>query len=361
MKHNFSAGPSILPQSVFKEAAEAVVNFAGTGLSILEISHRSPQFSGVIEETKSLIKEILGIGDEWHVLFMTGGASSQFFMTAMNLLKADDHACYIDTGTWSSKAIKEATRLGNVSVAASSSDKNYTYIPKNPALPADCKYLHITSNNTIYGTQYHEWPEASCPLVADMSSDIFSKPVDMSRFGLIYAGAQKNVGPAGLTIVLARDSFLHNLNEDLPTMLSYKTFVAKDSMFNTPPVFPIYVATLNLRWLKAQGGLEAMAARNDAKAELLYGEIDDNPMFRGVVDPGDRSNMNATFVLEDPSLEDDFLARCDAAGISGIKGHRSVGGFRASMYNAMGIESVRALTQVMHEFALAHGKAQPAL
>ncbi len=356
MKHNFSAGPSILPQPVFKEAAEAVLNFNDSGLSILEISHRSPDFIDVMSETKALVKELLGIGDGWQILFLTGGASTQFFMTAMNLLGADSKAYYIDTGTWSKKAVKEATRLSNIEVVASSADKGYTYVPKNVDVPAGGRYLHVTSNNTIFGTQYHAWPEADCRIVADMSSDIFSRPLDMSRFGLIYCGAQKNLGPAGMTLVIIRDEFLAQFEPDIPTMLDYRTHIAKDSSFNTPPVFPIYVSMLTLRWLKANGGLSAMADRNNAKAKLLYDAIDGNPDFKGVVDEEDRSNMNVTFVLSNPDFEAQFLEMANAAGIVGIKGHRSVGGFRASMYNAMPIESVQALVDVMDQFSSAYGE-----
>ncbi len=356
MKHNFSAGPSILPQPVFKEAAEAVLDFNHSGLSILEISHRSPGFMAVMDETKALVKELLGIGDGWQVLFLTGGASSQFFMTVMNLLGEDATAHYIDTGTWSKKAVKEAKRLGNINVVASSADQGYMSIPKNFNLPEGGRYLHLTSNNTIFGTQFHEWPEADCPIVADMSSDIFSRPLDMSRFGLIYCGAQKNLGPAGMTLVIIRDEFLSGFEPDIPTMLDYRTHISKDSMFNTPPVFPIYVAMLTLRWLKSNGGLSAMAARNDAKAKLLYDAIDANPNFKGVVEEEDRSHMNVTFVLTHSDLEPKFLEMCDAAGIVGIKGHRSVGGFRASMYNALPLESVQALIDVMDQFSAKYGE-----
>lgn len=355
MKHNFSAGPSILPQPVFKEAAEAVLDFNNSGLSILETSHRSPGFMAVMDETKELVKELLGIGDGWQILFLSGGASSQFFMTTMNLLGKDAYAHYVNTGTWSTKAIKEATRLGSIDVVASSADKGYTYIPKNFDIPQGGRYLHLTSNNTIYGTQYHTWPDSDCPIVADMSSDIFSRPLDMSRFGLIYCGAQKNLGPAGMTLVIIRDEFLYAFKPDIPKMLDYRTHIEKDSMFNTPPVFPIYVAMLTLRWLKSNGGLSAMAERNNAEAKLLYDAIDRNPDFKGVVEVEDRSNMNVTFVLVNSDLEPEFLEMCDAAGIVGIKGHRSVGGFRASIYNAMTIESVQALVDVMDQFSATYG------
>ena len=353
MKHNFSAGPSILPQSVFAEASGAVTNFAGSGLSILEISHRSPEFTAVMEEATALAHELLNVGDQWKVLFLTGGASSQFFMSTMNLLGEGDKACFVDTGAWSAKAIKESKKLGNTEVVASSSDKNYTYIPKDFNVPSDARYLHITSNNTIFGTQYQELPDIGIPLVADMSSDIMSKPIDMSRFGLIYAGAQKNLGPAGVTFVAVREDFIAD-HKDLPTMLDYRTHIGKGSMFNTPPVFPIYVAMLNMHWLKAQGGTPVMQVRNAAKADLIYNEIDRNSMFRGVVAKEDRSHMNATFTLINDSNSKAFLDMCTRANIVGIKGHRSVGGFRASMYNAMDISSVQALVDVMQDFENAY-------
>lgn len=353
MKHNFSAGPSILPQSVFAEASQAVTDFAGTGLSILEISHRSPEFSEVMEEADRLARELLGADDQWKILFLTGGASSQFYMSAMNLLGDGDKACYVDTGTWSAKAIKEAKKLGNIDVIASSADSNYTSIPKGYDVPSDARYVHITSNNTIFGTQFHSFPETSVPLVADMSSDFLSRPVDMSRFGLMYAGAQKNLGPAGVTLVAVREDFIAD-HAELPTMLDYRTHIGKGSMFNTPPVFPIYVAMLNMRWLKAQGGTAAIQQRNAAKAALMYGEIDRNSLFEGVVAEEDRSHMNATFKLKDESLGAEFLSLCTAADVVGIKGHRSVGGFRASMYNAMDISSVQALVDVMSEFEQVH-------
>ena len=360
MKHNFSAGPSILPKPVFKEAAEAVLNFNNSGLSILEISHRSPDFVAVMDETKKLVKGLLGIGDGWQVLFLTGGASTQFFMTVMNLLGKDATAHYIDTGTWSKKAIKEAARLGNINAVASSADKGYTYIPKDVDIPTGGRYLHVTSNNTIFGTQYHSWPQTDSPIVADMSSDIFSRPLDMSKFGLIYCGAQKNLGPAGLTLVILRDDFLADFEPDIPTMLDYRIHIAKDSSFNTPPVFPIYVSMLTLRWLKSNGGLSAMAERNMAKSSLLYAAIDRSPDFKGVVNKEDRSNMNVTFVLSNPEFEPRFLEMCNAAGIVGIKGHRSVGGFRASIYNALPIESVQVLVDVMEQFSAKYGETKSA-
>jgi phosphoserine aminotransferase len=350
-KHNFSAGPAILPASVMEEAAQAVLDFNGMGLSILEISHRAPRFTAVIEEAQQLVRELLELDDRHAVLFLTGGASTQFFMAPMNLIDEQDTAAYVDTGSWSAKAIKEARLFGQIEVVASSKDKQYTYIPKGYAVPARAKYLHITSNNTIFGSQYHAWPDTVVPLVCDMSSDIFSRPLDVSRFDLIYAGAQKNLGPAGVTLVVVRKDALGRVSRKLPTMLDYRTHIDNDSLYNTPPVFPIYVSMLTLRWVKANGGLEGMARRARERADLLYAEIDANPAFKGTVAPEDRSLMNACFLTEKPEWEKPFLEACKAAGIDGIKGHRSVGGFRASMYNALPLESVRLLVDIMREFA----------
>jgi phosphoserine aminotransferase len=354
-KHNFSAGPSILPKVVFEEAAQAVVDYQGTGLSLMEVSHRGPEFDGVLAEAKSLVSELLGLDDRYKVLFLSGGASSQFFMTAMNLLDTEDTAYYVDTGIWSVKAIKEARRFGNIVSLASSKDTNYDRIPTGFSVPADGKYLHLTSNNTIYGTQYHWWPDAEIPVVVDMSSDIFSRHIDANQFALIYAGAQKNMGPAGTTLVVVRENILGKIQRDIPSMLDYRIHIKEDSCFNTPPVFPIYVSMLNMRWLKAQGGIGALEERNSSKAAHLYAEIDSNPLFKGNVQTVDRSHMNATFVTHNPELEKPFIQACEAAGIVGIKGHRSAGGFRASMYNALPYESVDVLVQVMKEFGKTHG------
>ncbi len=354
-QYNFSAGPAILPQAVLAQAAAAVTDFNGMGLSILEISHRSEAFVDVLNEAAALVKELIGLDDSWAVLFLTGGASSQFYMTAMNLLKEEQPASYVDTGTWSAKAIKEAEAFGKINVLASSKDKNYSYIPKSYSVPNDAAYLHLTSNNTIFGTQYHWWPDTEVPFVCDMSSDIFSRTIDPDRFQLIYAGAQKNLGPAGATLVIVRKDVLGKVNRHIPTMLDYQTHIKKNSAFNTPPVYPIYVCMLTLRWIKELGGLEAMASHNQAKGKLLYDEIDDNPCFRGTAAKEDRSLMNATFVMTNPALDDRFAADCKAAGCVGIKGHRSVGGFRASIYNAMPMESVQVLVDVMRDFAKKHG------
>lgn len=351
MVHNFSAGPAILPQEVFKEASQAVLDFEGMGLSILEISHRSPQFVAVLEEAESLMRSLLGISDEYAVLFLTGGASSQFYFSAMNVLNEGETAAYLDTGAWSKKAIKEAKLFGNIEVVGSSADQNYNYIPKGFSLPENCKYLHVTSNNTIFGTQLHQFPDLGCPLVADMSSDILSTPLDIEKYDIIYAGAQKNMGPAGVTLVIVKKSILGKVSRAIPTMLDYRTHIEKGSSFNTPPVFPIYVSMLTMRWVAANGGVEAMAIRNQEKANLLYGEIDRNSCFKGTAAVEDRSKMNATFaILEGKGADADFLKMCDDANISGIKGHRSVGGFRASMYNAMGIESIEALVATMQAY-----------
>lgn len=357
-KHNFSSGPAILPVPVLAEAAQAVQELPGEGLSILEISHRSKAFREILEEACQLPKELLGLDDRYEVLYLTGGASSQFYMVPMNLLGPGDRAGYIDTGAWSVKAIKEAQLFGEVEVVASSKADGFTYIPSAFSVPEDLKYLHLTSNNTIYGTQYQEWPEARVPLIGDMSSDIFSRPIDLSNFGLIYAGAQKNLGPAGTTMVIIRKDILENTPRPLPTMLSYQTHIKKKSAFNTPPVFPIYVSMLNLRWIKAQGGLEEMARRNRRKASLVYEAIDTFDIFTGVAAKADRSLMNATFFLKEASLDQEFLNRCTAANISTIKGHRSLGGFRASMYNALPYESVEVLVDVMNKFGKEYaGKA----
>lgn len=352
-KHNFSAGPAILPASVFEQAAQGVKDLNGSGLSILEISHRSAAFTAILEEGMQLVRDLLGLSDDYAVLFLSGGASSQFFMAPMNLLNDDETAAYIDTGSWSAKAIKEARAFGQVEVVASSKEKNYTYIPKGIQIPGHVKYVHLTSNNTIFGTEFHAWPETDRPFVADMSSDIFSRPIDVSRFGLIYAGAQKNMGPAGVTLVIVRKDLVGKAERHIPTMLNYETHIKKDSSFNTPPVFPIYVSMLTLRWVMENGGLAAMAERNKEKAQLIYDEIDANPLFTGTTAREDRSRMNATFVMAPghEALQDDFLAACKAAGCEGVKGHRSVGGFRASIYNAMPRESVQVLVEVMRDFA----------
>ena len=349
-KHNFSAGPCILPQPVFQKASEAVLNFNELGLSILEISHRSKDFVEVMETAQNLALEHLGLqGKGYKALFLHGGASLQFLMTAYNLLETK--AAYLNTGTWSEKAIKEAKLLGEVVEVASSKNKNFNYIPKNYTIPSDVDYFHCTSNNTIYGTQLQSFPETTVPLVCDMSSDIFSRQLDFSKFSLIYAGAQKNMGPSGTTLVVVKEDIFGKVSRAIPSMLNYKMHFEKDSMFNTPAVFPVYVSMLTLQWLKDLGGISAIEKVNNQKAEILYQEIDRNPLFDGfVVNKEDRSKMNATFNIKKPELKDSFDSLIQEAGISGINGHRSVGGYRASIYNAMPLESVQLLVEVMKDF-----------
>lgn len=350
-KRNFSAGPAILPASVIKEAAAAAANWNNSGLSILEVSHRGKEFVAVLEEAESLTRELLGVSDDYAVLFLTGGASSQFYMTCMNILDQDQTGLYVNTGTWSTKAIKEAKHFGNIKELASSKDRNFTYIPKGYAIPEDGRFLHITSNNTIFGTEYHQLPETKLPIISDMSSNIFSRPIDIERYGLIYAGAQKNLGPAGVTLVIVRKDMLGQVKREIPTMLDYSTHINKNSAFNTPPVYPIFVSMLTMRWVKAQGGVAKMEEQNIAKAAILYNEIDRNPLFTGVVDQEDRSRMNVPFTINNPDLESKFMESATNAGCVGIKGHRSVGGFRASIYNAMPKEGVQTLVDVMSDFA----------
>jgi len=345
-KHNFSAGPCILPQEVFQEASQAVLDFNNSGLSILEISHRSKDFVDVMEEARNLSLELLGLkGKGYQALFLQGGASLEFLMVAYNLL--EKKAAYLNTGTWADKAIKEAKLFGEVDVVASSKDKNFNYIPKGYKIPKDADYFHCTSNNTIFGTQMKRFPASSIPLVCDMSSDIFSRQLDFSKFDLIYAGAQKNMGPAGTTLVIIKDDILGKVTRKIPSMLDYKQHIEKESMYNTPSVYPVYVSLLTLRWLKAQGGIAAIEKLNKKKAVLMYSEIDINPLFNGYTANEDRSIMNATFNLKNESLKDKFDKMWKEAGIIGLNGHRSVGGYRASMYNALPLESVQVLVDVM--------------
>lgn len=347
-KHNFSAGPCILPQEVLLKASEAVVDFNGSGLSLIEISHRSTDFVAVMETAQSLALEHLGLTDKgYKALFLQGGASMQFLMTAYNLLETK--AGYLNTGTWSDKAIKEAKIFGEVVEVRSSKDKNFNYIPKNYMVPADLDYFHLTSNNTIFGTQIKEFPKTKIPMVCDMSSDIFSRKLDFSQFDLIYAGAQKNMGPAGTTLVVVKEDILGKVTRQIPSMLNYQVHISKDSMFNTPPVFAVYTSMLTMQWLKDLGGIAAIEEINNKKAQLLYSEIDLNPLFKGYADKADRSNMNATFTLTDEKLKDSFDEMCKEAGINSINGHRSVGGYRASMYNALSLDSVGALVDVMSD------------
>ena len=347
-KHNFSAGPSILAPEVFQKASEALLDFEGTGLSVIEISHRSPEFVRVIERARALALEIAGLDDSYTTLFLQGGASMQFLMVPYNLLETK--AAYIDTGTWANKAQKEAALFGNAEVIASSKADGYKYIPKNVTVPTDIDYLHISTNNTIYGTEYHSLPQTSVPLVADMSSDIFSRPLDYKQFSLIYAGSQKNLGASGSTLVIVKKDLLGKVSRKLPSMMDYQLHIKNDSMFNTPSTFAVYVNLLVLEWIQAQGGLQALGKRNRAKADLLYGEIDRNPLVVGYANKEDRSLMNVVFNLTDESSKERFDALCKEANISGIKGHRSVGGYRASIYNALPLESVQVLVDVLKEF-----------
>jgi phosphoserine aminotransferase len=348
--HNFSAGPGILPAEVLRQAAEACINFNNLNLSLLEISHRSKDFEAVMDEARHLVKELLGVGDDYTVLYLGGGASLQFAMVPYNLLRTNGKAAYLNTGVWATKAIKEAELLGNIEVLASSEDKNFNYVPKNYTIPKDADYFHITSNNTIYGTQMQDFPSSPVPLVCDMSSDIFSRKVDGNKFALIYAGAQKNMGPAGATMVMIHKDMVGKSDRKKLSMLDYAPHIKNDSMYNTPPVFPVYVTMLTLRWLKQNGGIERMEAINNEKAGLLYGEIDRNSLFYGTAAKEDRSKMNVCFLLHKTELEAEFDKMAKEANLSGIKGHRSVGGYRASIYNAMPVESVRALVEVMQEF-----------
>lgn len=349
-KHNFNAGPSILPREVIEETAKAVLDFQNDGLSLLEISHRAKNFQPVVEEAVSLFKELLDIPEGYSVIFLGGGASLEFCMIPFNFL--EKKAAYLNTGVWAKKAMKEAKLFGEVVEVASSADANYTFIPKNYTIPTDADYFHITTNNTIYGTEILKDMDSPVPLIADMSSDIFSRPLDVSKYGVIYGGAQKNLAPAGVTFVVIKDELLGKVSRQIPTMLDYRTHIKENSLFNTPPVLPIYSALLNLRLVKAQGGVKAMEKRNIAKANLLYDAIDSSKVFVGTAKEEDRSRMNICFVMKEEykEKEADFMTLAQARGMVGVKGHRSVGGFRASCYNALPIESVQALVDTMKEF-----------
>lgn len=346
--HNFSAGPAILPASVLEKASEALLNFDNTGLSVAEVSHRSAQFVKVIERARALALELAGLDNSYEALYLQGGASMQFLMVPYNLL--ENKAAYIDTGTWANKAQKEAALFGEVQVIASSKEQGYKSIPKNVVVPTDIDYLHITTNNTIYGSEFHSIPKSAAPIVADMSSDIFSRSLDYSQFGLIYAGSQKNLGASGSTLVLVKKDLLGKVSRKVPSMMDYQLHIKNESMFNTPSTFSVYVNMLVLEWIKAEGGLAAMEKRNKEKANLLYSEIDRNALVVGYTAKEDRSLMNVVFNLTDESTKDRFDALCKEANISGIKGHRSVGGYRASIYNAMPLESVQVLVEVLKEF-----------
>ena len=352
--HNFNAGPCVLPQQAIDNAIEALKDFKGTGVPVISISHRTKEWESVMDECRALWKELLNIPDEYEVIFLGGGASMGFLYVAMNFL--ENKAGYLETGVWAKKALKEAKGLGNAFAVASSADTVYNYIPKNYEIPTDLDYLHITTNNTIYGTELHEDLDCPVPLIADMSSDIMSRPVDVSKYAMIYGGAQKNVGPAGVAFFIVKKDMLGKVSRYIPTMLNLQTHLDGQSMFNTPPVFAIYVMNETLKWLKEQGGVEAIYEINKKKAELLYGEIDRNPLFKGTAAVEDRSIMNVCFVMADgyEHLQDEFMSFAKAKGMTGIKGHRSVGGFRASIYNACPLESVQALVDCMKEFEDLH-------
>jgi phosphoserine aminotransferase len=350
-KHNYSAGPCILPQEVFQKSAEAILDFNNSGLSLLEISHRSKDFVAVMDEARDLALELLDLkGKGYQALFLHGGASLEFLMVPYNLMKVDGKAAYLDTGTWASAAIKEAKLFGEVTIVASSKDDNYSYIPKGFTVSSDVDYFHCTSNNTIFGTQIKEFPNVSVPMVCDMSSDIFSRVLDFSKFDIIYAGAQKNMGPAGTTLVVIKEEILGKSGRVIPSMLDYEKHIKAESMYNTPAVFPVYASLLTLQWLKKMGGIAAVEKLNQAKANMLYAEIDRNPYFKGAAKVEDRSNMNVVFLLNNEEHTELFDSMWKAAGISGLPGHRSVGGYRASMYNALPIESVQILVDIMKDF-----------
>lgn len=358
MAHNFNSGPSVLPKEVFEEASKAVLDFNGTGLSILEIGHRTPLFQAVMDEAVALTKELMQLDSDHEVLFLHGGASTQFFQVPMNLLSENEVAAYTDTGIWATKAIKEAKQFGHVDVVCSAKDKNYSYLPKDFSVAKTSKYLHLTTNETIGGVQWQDmnpFYEAGVPLVADMSSDILSRKLDFNKFDLIYAGAQKNLGAAGVNLVVINKNILGKVNRTIPTMLDYRVHIENGSMLNTPPVFAVYVCMLTLRWLKKNGGVEVMEKLNDEKSNLLYNTIDALPIFTPTVAKEDRSKMNVVFIIKDTELEKEFLAVCKKENIVGIKGHRTVGGFRASLYNALPLSSVQVLCGLMKEFAAKKG------
>ena len=351
MIHNFNSGPSVLPKEVFEKASQGILNFNNSGLSILEIGHRTELFQAVLDEAIALARELMSLDSEHEVLFLHGGASTQFFQVPMNLLDDKETAAYLDCGTWGTKAIKEAKLFGNVNMVASSKDKDYTYIPKGYTISEDSKYFHYTTNNTIEGTQIHAIPGTNVPLVADMSSDILSRKIDYNQFALIYAGAQKNVGAAGVNMVIVKKDILGKVSRKLPSMMDYRNHIENGSMLNTPPVFAVFVCMLTLRWLKKHGGVAIVEKENEAKATLLYNTLESLPMFIPKVAREDRSLMNVVWIMKDADLEKQFLAECKANGMVGVKGHRTVGGFRASLYNALTIDSVIALTDLMKDFA----------
>lgn len=349
--HNFNAGPGILPEEVLQQASEGIINFNNSGLSILEIGHRTPLFEDVLNEAISLVKELMQLNSDREVLFLHGGATTQFMQVPMNLLNEEDTGAYIDNGVWGTKAIKEAKLFGKVDVVSSTKDKNYTYISKQFTIKPGTTYLHYTTNNTIEGTQWQTIPEVDVPLISDMSSDILSRQMNFNRFDLIYAGAQKNMGAAGVNLLVINKNILGNVRRALPTILDYRQHIANGSMLNTPPVFAIYVSMLTLRWLKRIGGISAIEKQNNEKADLFYSTLDSLPIFTGTVAKEDRSKMNAVFIMKEPVLEKAFLELCKENNLYGVKGHRSVGGFRASFYNALPISSVQILCDVMKQFA----------
>lgn len=353
-QHNFNSGPSVLPQEVLQQAAEAIINFNNLGLSLLEIGHRTTHFVAVIEEAKSLVKQLMDLDDSYDVLFLHGGATTQFMQVPMNLLASNETAAYCDHGIWGTKAIKEAGLFGNVNVVASSKDKKYTYINKGFTIPENSQYLHLTTNNTVEGTQWHQFPDTTVPIVADMSSDIFSRTMNFKQFSLIYAGAQKNMGAAGVNLVVIKKDLLGKTDRKIPAIMDYRNHIEAGSLLNTPPVFAIYVAMLTLRWIVKEGGLAAMEKRANEKSALLYNTIDSLPLFNCPIAKEDRSKMNAVFFIADEALQNKFLEECKANGMVGIKGYRTVGGIRVSMYNALEMESVVAITDLMKDFAGKH-------
>ncbi len=353
--YNFNSGPSILPQSVLEEASRAVLDFNGTGLSVLEIGHRTAWFQDILDEAKESVKKLMQLDDTYEVLFLHGGATTQFMQVPMNLLNPGETAAYCDNGIWGKKASREASLFGNAVVVADSSDKGHTYIKKDFTVPGNAQYLHITTNNTVEGTQWHQYPETHVPLVADMSSDIFSTQVDFKKFSLIYAGAQKNMGAAGVNLVVVKKNILRTLQKPVPTIMDYRKHIEAGSLMNTPPVFAVYVSMLTLRWILAEGGLEEMGRRSREKSGLFYKTLDSLPVFKAMVAKEDRSEMNAVFFLADPSLEAEFLELCKKEGMIGVKGYRTIGGIRVSMYNALPLQSVQVFCDLMKDFAIRKG------
>jgi phosphoserine aminotransferase len=353
--HNFNSGPSILPQPVLEQAAKAIHDFNGTGLSILEIGHRTSHFQSVLDSAIGSVKRLMQLDDQYEVLFLHGGATTQFMQVPMNLLDQGETAAYCDNGIWGNKAYKEAALFGNAVLASSSADRSHTYIPKDLNIPANAKYLHITTNNTVEGTQWHNYPNVEIPLIGDMSSDIFSREVDFKKFSLIYAGAQKNMGAAGVNMLVIKKDILGKIQRKIPTIMSYQKHIEAGSLMNTPPVFAVYVSMLTLQWIEQEGGLAEMGKRSQERADLLYNTIDSLPLFQAKVAKEDRSQMNAVFFIEDESLQNLFLDQCKQAGFVGVKGYRTVGGIRVSMYNALPMSSVKAMTDLMQDFAKQHG------